>query len=138
MLREIKINDQTISMASNAFTPILYRQIFKKDFLREITSLRKLKGKKTTEMTDSEVNETTDKLSLFTELAFVMAKQAELKQADKLVALTMMNYYEWLEGFEASDFRDPKIMGQIIALWQGNAKDQDVEAKNPESRESVT
>lgn len=138
MLREIKINDQTISMASNAFTPILYRQIFKKDFLREIVSLRKLKGKKTTEMTDSEVSETTDKLSLFTELAFVMAKQAELKQADKLVALTMMNYYEWLEEFEASDFKDPKIMSQIIALWQGNAKDQDVEAKNPESRESVT
>lgn len=138
MLREIKINDQTIPMASNAFTPILYRQIFKKDFLREITSLRKLKGKNVETMNDSEVNETTDKLSLFTELAFIMAKQAELKQADKLVDLTLLNYYEWLEEFEAGDFRDPKIMGQIIALWQGNAKDQDVEAKNSESREPET
>ena len=44
MKRNIKIGAQNVEMASNAFTPILFRQIFKKDFIREITSVRKLAG----------------------------------------------------------------------------------------------
>lgn len=135
MKRNIKIGAQDVEMASNAFTPILFRQIFKKDFIREITSVRKLAGKKAEELSDEEISMASDKTELFTQLAFVMAKQAELVKADKLVALTQMDFYEWLTGYEAGDFREPAAMNAIISLWQGNSEDKHVEAKNEESRE---
>lgn len=138
MLRTIKIDEKEIQMASNAFTPILYRQIFKKDFIREITSLRKLAGKTAKTMTDSEIGETSDKTELFTQLAFVMAKQAELKTPDKLLELNLMSYFEWLTEFEAGSFQNPETMKQIINLWRGNAEDKNVEAKNAEGREPET
>lgn len=138
MLRTIKIDEKEIPMASNAFTPILYRQIFKKDFIREITSLRKLAGKNAKTMTDSELGEASDKTELLTQLAFVMAKQAELKTPDKLLELNLMSYYEWLTEFEAGSFQNPETMKQIINLWRGNAEDKNVEAKNSEGREPET
>ena len=138
MLRTIKIDEKEIQMASNAFTPILYRQIFKRDFIREITSLRKLAGKTAKTMTDSELGEAADKTELFTQLAFVMAKQAELKTASKLMELNLMSYYEWLTDFEAGSFQNPETMKQIVNLWRGNAEDKNVDAKNSEGREPET
>lgn len=138
MLRTIKIDEKEIQMASNAFTPILYRQIFKKDFIREITSLRKLAGKTAKAMTDEELGQVSDKTELFTQLAFVMAKQAELKTPDKFMELNLMSYYEWLTDYEAGSFNNPETMKQIINLWRGNAEDKNVDAKNAEGREPET
>ena len=138
MKRDIKIGTKTVEMASNAFTPILFRQIFKKDFIREITSMRKLAGKTAKELTDSEIGEAADKTELFTQLAFVMAKQAELQTPDKLMNLDLISFYTWLSDFEAGDFKAPAAMKEIISLWQGNAEDKDIEAKNAEGREHET
>jgi len=138
MFRTIKIDEKDIPMASNAFTPILYRQIFKVDFIHEISSLRKLAGKTAKTMTDSEIGQASDKTELFTQLAFVMAKQAELKTIDKLWEINRMSYYEWLTEFEPGAFQNPETMKQIINLWRGNAEDKNVEAKNAEGREPET
>jgi len=138
MLRTIKIDEKEIQMASNAFTPILYRQIFKKDFIHEITSLRKLVGKTAKTMTNSEIGEASDKTELFIQLAFVMAKQAELKTPDKLLELNLMSYYEWLTEFEPGAFQNPDTMKQIINLWRGNSEDKDIDSKNAEGREPET
>lgn len=138
MLRTIKIDEKEIPMASNAFTPILYRQIFKVDFIHEITSLRNLAGKTAKTLTDSELEQASDKTELFTQLAFVMAKQAELKVVDKLLEINRMSYYEWLAEFEPGAFQNPETMKQIINLWRGNADDKNVDAKNAEGREPET
>lgn len=130
MRKTIEIGDQSIEMASNALTPILYRQIFKQDFLKEISSLRRLKGKTAQTMTDEEISDSSDKIELFTKLAFVMAKQAELKTADKLVQLTQLDFYEWLTNFDNYSFQGSETMAQIISLWSGNAEDKKVESKN--------
>lgn len=136
MLKNVKIDEKEIPMASNAFTPILYRQIFKVDFIHEITSLRKLAGKTAETLTDSELGQASDKTELFTQLAFIMAKQAELKLVDKLLEINRMSYYEWLSEFEPGAFKNPETMKQIINLWRGNAEDKHVEAKNSQGRES--
>lgn len=138
MLRTIKIDEKEIQMASNAFTPILYRQIFKVDFIHEITSLRNLVGKTAKTLTNSELEQASDKTELFTQLAFVMAKQAELKVVDKLMEINRMSYYEWLTEFEPGAFQNPETMKQIINLWRGNAEDKNVDAKNAEGREPET
>lgn len=138
MLRKIKIDEKEIPMASNAFTPILYRQIFKADFIHEIASLRNLAGKTAKTLTDSELGQASDKTELFTRLSFIMAKQAELKTPDKLLELNLMSYYEWLTDYEAGSFQNPETMKQIINLWRGNAEDKNVDAKNSEGREPET
>lgn len=138
MLRTIKIDEKEIPMAANAFTPVLYRQIFKVDFIHEITSLRKLAGKTAQTLTDSEISQASDKTELFTQLAFVMTKQAELKVVDKLLEINHISYYEWLSEFEPGAFKNPETMKQIINLWKGNAEDKDVDSKNAEGRETET
>lgn len=135
MKKTIQIDNQTVEMASNAFTPILFRQIFKKDFIREVTSLRKLKGKTASNMTDEEIGEASNKTELFTMLAFTMAKQAELKTPDKLMNLSQMDFYSWLSGFEAGSFSKAETMAEIISLWKGNSGDKAIESKNSDGRE---
>lgn len=138
MKTTIKIQDQTIEVASNAFTPLLYRQIFKKDFLKEITSMRGLIGKKKEELSDEDLGLATERSDIFSKLAFCMAKQAELVEAAELVNLTLIDYYNWLMNFDANAFTTAQTLGSIINAWKGNANDSHVEAKNEGSRESET
>lgn len=130
MNREITISGNNVKMASNALTPILYRQIFKKDFLKEITGLVSLKDKKAEDYSEEDINEVSSRSEAFARLGFVMAKQAELEKASDLVKLTETDYFEWLSGFEAQAFTGASMMTSILLLWKGNAEDSQVEAKN--------
>lgn len=130
MNREITISGKSVKMASNALTPILYRQIFKKDFLKEITGLVSLKDKKAEDYSEEDVNEVSSRSEAFARLGFVMAKQAELEKASDLVKLTETDYFEWLSGFEAQAFTGASTMTAILILWKGNAEDSQVEPKN--------
>jgi len=130
MNKEITIGKKTLKMASNALTPILYRQIFKKDFLKEITGLISLKDKKAKDYTEQDINDVTSRSEAFGRLAFVMAKQSELEKASELVKLTEIDYFEWLSNFDAQSFTNASTMTEILKLWKGNAEDSQVEAKN--------
>ena len=131
----ITVKDKTIDLVSNALTPILYRQIFHKDFLREISEFKKLKGKKREDYTEEDLEIITSRYETFSRLAFVMAKQAEIKETARLVNLGINNYYEWLMQFETNDMNDPHVMGDLLAIWSGNAGDSHVEGKNADSQE---
>lgn len=130
MNKEITINGKSIRMASNALTPILYRQIFKKDFLKEITGLVSLKDKKAEDYTEEDINDVASRSEAFARLGFVMAKQSELEKASELVKLSEVDYFEWLSNFEAQSFTNASTMTEILKLWKGNAEDSQVEAKN--------
>jgi len=130
MNKEITIGKKTLKMASNALTPILYRQIFKKDFLKEITGLIGLKDKKAKDYTEQDINDVASRSEAFGRLAFVMAKQSELEKASELVKLTEIDYFEWLSNFDAQSFTNASTMTEILKLWKGNAEDSQVEAKN--------
>lgn len=158
MLTEIKVGEKTLKLANNALTPILYRQIFKKDFLALFSSmitknrsvidkalkLQAVKADFDEEKISkeeflkkySEIGFNTDELDivneradLMSEIAFIMSKQAEIEKAEKLVQLTLLDYYDFLSKFDINDLRSAPVVNQLIAIWQGNTASS-VKAKN--------
>lgn len=160
MNTEIKIGSKNLKIASNALTPILYRQIFGKDFLLlfsqimtknrglidKALGLRKSKaafdaGEIDTEeylnkinesaFTEEELSFINERADIMGELAFVMAKQAELEAVDKLLKLTINDYYIFLSEFDSNDLRAPEVIGTLTNFWQGNTTPiKEVEPKN--------
>lgn len=87
MTKDIIIGGKTITFTSNGATPLFYKQFFKKDLMQ---------------FTKSDKNEAAMEIAegAITELAFIMAKQAD--RAD-MMHLTMENYIQWLELFNPLD-----------------------------------
>ena len=86
MFKEVVIDGKEVGLTANAATPFRYRQVFQKDLLQIL---------------GNEEKADTEGVAAVTELAFIMAKQAE--KAD----MTKVNYdmfLEWLEDFSAMAF----------------------------------
>lgn len=158
MKTTINVGSKTLELANNAFTPILYRQIFKKDFLSLFASMlsrnkevvakalkvqtlkAELDGEKITKeeylqkfadvgFDPEDYSIIDEKADLMSELAFVMAKQAEIEEASKLIQLTSLDYYNFLSQFDKNDLRSAAVINELIAFWQGNTVSK-VKAKN--------
>lgn len=158
MKTTINVGSKTLELANNAFTPILYRQIFKKDFLALFSSmitknkdvinkalkLQAVKAefdeKKITReeflqkyseigFDSGDLSIVDERADLMSEIAFVMAKQAEIEEASKLIQLTSLDYYNFLSQFDKNDLRSAAVINELIAFWQGNTVSK-VEAKN--------
>lgn len=130
MKKDISVGGQAVPCVANAFTPILYRQIFHKDFMTEMTSFSKLKGKKPSDYTDEDTATALERTQSFSRLAFVMKEQATDKTIKELVKLNELDYYEWLSKYEPSDFNDVSTITDVLTLWRGNSEDNKVTAKN--------
>ena len=155
---DLKIGDRTLSLANNALTPILYRQIFGKDFLLlfsqmitknkgiidkalklqdlkakldagEIEKEDFLRGVSEANLNDDDLSVINERADLMAELAFVMNKQAELSSVDKLLKLNKTDYYKFLADFNTSDLRNPEVQNALITFWQTGASGN-VETKN--------
>lgn len=158
MKTTINVGSKTLELANNAFTPILYRQIFKKDFLALFSSmitknkdvinkalkLQSVKAefdeKKITReeflqkyseigFDSNDLSIVDERADLMSEIAFIMAKQAEIAEASKLIQLTSLDYYDFLSQFDKNDLRSAAVINELIAFWQGNTVSK-VEAKN--------
>lgn len=158
MKTTINVGSKTLELANNAFTPILYRQIFKKDFLSLFASMisrnkevvakalkvqalkAELDGEKITKeeylqkfadvgFDPEDYSIIDEKADLMSELAFIMAKQAEIAESSKLIQLTSLDYYDFLSQFDKNDLRSAAVINELIAFWQGNTVSK-VEAKN--------
>ena len=158
MKTTINVGSKSLELANNAFTPILYRQIFKKDFLALFSSmitknkdvinkalkLQAVKAefdeKKITReeflqkyseigFDSGDLSIVDERADLMSEIAFVMAKQAEIEEASKLIQLTSLDYYNFLSQFDKNDLRSAAVINELIAFWQGNTVSK-VEAKN--------
>lgn len=129
MKRTINLKNKSVECACNALTPFLFTQIFHEDFLRAIVGFRGYAGKDTNTLTDDEVAELTKRTEVFSKLAFIMAKQAEIKDAKALMDLSLVDFYEWLSDIEPQAFSDAVVMTELLALWQGNSNTT-VESKN--------
>lgn len=104
MYKEIQVGAKTVPMLSNAATPLYFRQVFSKDLLVFLQSMNN-KG-----IVDG-FSETVS------QLAFVMAAQAEKK---KINELNFDKYIEWLSGFEALDFETAS--GDILGLYTSGGR----------------
>ena len=86
MFKVITIDGKELPFAANAATPFRYKQIFKKDLFAILGNEQRVE---------------TEGVEAVTELAFIMAKQAEKADMNKL------NYDEfinWLEDFSGMAF----------------------------------
>ena len=159
MKTTIKIGSKELTLANNAFTPILYRRVFRSDFLRsfsdmidvskeliekanrikafkaglnagEITNEEYLAKIKSMDFDSDEMNFIYERAELLSQLAFVMYEQSIQSDVRELTKLDINDYYNFLMDFDDGDFRDGVVMNKIIAFWKNNAEDSTVEAKN--------
>lgn len=102
----IRIGTKDVDMVANGATPFIYKRVFRRDFLA------------TTQTEDMDV---------YTELAFIMAQQAEKPMSGLLNNLTKDDFYEWVVQFDAMDI--VTVAADIFALYQGQAKSTSVSKK---------
>lgn len=88
MYRKIEIDGKELEFMANAATPFRFRQVFKRDLLSIFANEEKAQA---------------EGVEVVTELAYVMNKQAEKADFDKV---TFEDFLEWLEGFEPMAFID--------------------------------
>ena len=86
MFKTLNIDGREIEFSANAATPFRYRQIFHKDLLSILGNEEKAQN---------------EGVEAVTELAFIMAKQAEKADMGKLNEHV---FFEWLEGFGSMAF----------------------------------
>lgn len=86
MLKTVTIDGNEIEFAANAATPFRYKQIFQKDLLQILGNEEKAQQ---------------EGVEAVTQLAYIMAKQAE--KAD-MAKLSNDDFITWLEGFSAMAF----------------------------------
>lgn len=133
MHKEIELLDfegekRKVSMLANAMTAVRYRQVFKQDLMREFGTMMKADG-----MTDAEATEFLgEKIEIFQRLAYVMNSSAMKKDMSKL---SIEDYYEWLEPFDAMTFYEngQEIAGVYMGQRKASSKSK---KKNAPQRES--
>ena len=86
MFKTLNIDGKEIEFSANAATPFRYRQVFHKDLLSILGNEEKAQN---------------EGVEAVTELAFIMAKQAEKADMGKLNEDV---FFEWLEGFGSMAF----------------------------------
>lgn len=86
MFKTLNIDGKEVEFSANAATPFRYRQVFHKDLLSILGNEEKAQN---------------EGVEAVTELAFIMAKQAEKADMGKLNEEV---FFEWLEGFGSMAF----------------------------------
>ncbi len=103
----VKIDGKDVRFKSTAAVPLLYRQKFNRDLIRDVQAVATaLRGK---EITGENLPVHT--LTIFERMAYIMAKHAD-------PALAAESPEEWLEGFSTMSIY--LVFPVIQALWEGN------------------
>lgn len=111
MVKIIALGSKKIKMKASAATPRLYRDILGRDIFTDYEKLL-----------DVENTPSSERWSIFENIAFIMAKQADETVPDDIV--------KWLDSFDGV----PSVadaVGDIFELWSGNLK------TNSESKKKV-
>lgn len=101
MYGTVKIGSQTMEMKASAFSPYIYKQIFREDFLLKL-------------------QDKTPDPDLFQKMGYVMAKEAEISKLQDLMKLNIDGYYEWLMQFEPMDVL--AATGAISSIYLGQTE----------------
>jgi hypothetical protein len=119
MFNIVKIGEKDVPMLSMASVDIYYRNIFHEDAI-------KLQTKEQDEG---------DLINFVSQMAFVMAKFAELKDRKEMNKLNEDAYLEWLDQFERNDFLNALVdvrltyEGQSVNHSDAKKKDEEPTGK---------
>lgn len=115
----IKIDGRDVRFRSTAATPLLYRQKFNRDLLRDIRSLaEEING---TRAAGGDLS--LRALTTFERMAYIMAKQAEPDTVPDTPE-------EWLDGFSIMPFYG--VFPMLLDLWSGNMEGLEESKKKAE------
>ena len=103
MKKDIQIGDKILTMEATAGTPRRYRMMFHRDLMADMQRLGKQYEKN--EKSESEFD--TLDLTIFENVAFVMAKQAG--------SISDSSIETWLDSFNMFDIYE--VLPQILELW---------------------
>jgi len=101
MYKLVKIGDKEVPMMAMASSDVYYKRVFGEDPLKIVTA-----------------QETGDSTNLLFQMGFILAKQAELRDRKKMMALTLNDYVDWLDQFEYSDYLES--LSDVAAVYYGN------------------
>ena len=101
----IRIGQREVAVESNAATAIRYKQIFKRELLKDLAKLENV-----------EDVDKLDAIEYTSKLAYVMNMQnrKEIKEASE------EGYIAWMEEFEEADFQNPAAITSILNVWNRN------------------
>lgn len=145
------VGDKSLDVVCNAFTPILFKQVFRRDFLIEFSNMSDKasdlvkKAKMLSDLQNSlDKNEITkdeylekysalnvsnegieaisNRTELVTMLLFIMNKQSEESDPKKLYQLNELDFYGFLSQFEKNDLNKAEVINKVIAVWKGDSK----------------
>ena len=110
MRRDIKVGTKTLTLEINALTPILYRKVFKTDFIREMQAIRS--GKNSEGLAE-----------FFPKVAFIGFSQNEYNYK-----MTEEDFYKWLSDFGSLDFMNaaPDILSLIVNQEESTSKQKNL------------
>lgn len=115
----IKIDGKDVRFKSTAATPMLYRQRFNRDLLRDIQSLANEINSPKSAGADLSIRA----LNTFENMAYIMAKQGDPDTVPDTPQ-------EWLDGFSVMPFYG--IFPMLLDLWTGNVKGLEESKKKAE------
>ena len=113
MERILKIDGKDVSLKASSLVPRLYRFRFKRDMMRDMVQLRKAYRRakelpeEATEEERAEASMNELDLTIFENVAYIMAKHADASVAD--------SPEEWLDGFNM--FSIYEVLPAILELW---------------------
>lgn len=106
----VTIGNKDVEFVSNALTPVLFKRVFHKDFLMETQ-------KKDTDLT------------VFQELAYIMASQAkDLTSKELMNSVSEEGYYDWLTEFGAMDLMEK--VNDIFVIYNSQTQTTSKSKKN--------
>ena len=124
IVKQVEIDGRPVLFGASARTPRLYRQLFGRDVIKDMTSLysayqKVLKARKEKEEElDPETQLSIVDLQMFENLAYVMAKQADP---------TIPDIDEWLDEFNTFDIYE--VLPKLMELWNQNQKGMSIPKK---------
>lgn len=125
IVKQIDIDGRPVKFGASARTPRLYRQLFQRDVIKDMTSLYSsyqavLKARKANELEDLDVEAQLSivDLQMFENLAYVMAKQADP---------TIPGIDDWLDQFDVFDVY--QVLPEMIELWNRNNRGMSIPKK---------
>lgn len=152
------VGDKSLDIVCNGFTPILFKQVFRRDFLIEFSNMSEKasdlvkkastlsslqeeldNGKITKEeylekysalnISNDGIEAVSNRTELITMLLFIMNKQSEESDPKKLYQLTELDFFCFLSQFEKNDLNKVEVINKVIAVWKGDSKSV-IESKN--------
>lgn len=113
MRGSVKIGSVEVEMLANAASPIFYKRLFHEDFLVQLQDLQQ------TLVDDNGTMTIHGDTSIFGQMGFIMAKQAEMSDA-QLLNLKLEDYIVWLSQFDPMALIN--AVGDITQLYTSQEK----------------